>query len=105
MKLYNEYDFGSYLLYKDIKVYIDSRSDLYTKPFNKKEDIFNDCMNITQKYGRVFNKYNITHILTYKDTDLNQILNASPNYKVVHKEGRFVLYEYLKNSDEIEKTE
>lgn len=95
IKLYNEYDFGSYLIYRDLPVYIDSRSDLYTEPFNHEFDIFDECMNITTNYGRVFNKYDITHILIYKDTDLNQILSASDNYDVVHKEGRFVLYEYL----------
>ncbi len=95
IKLYNEYDFGSYLIYKDIPVFIDSRSDLYTKPFNHKNDIFTESMKITEKYGRVFQKYGITHILIYKDTDLNQILAASSNYKLIHKEGRFMLYEYL----------
>ena len=100
VKLYNEYDFGSYLLYRNIDVYIDSRSDLYTEPFNGKFDIFDECMNISSNYGRVFNKYDITHILTYKDTYLSQILAASPNYDVVHKEGRFVLYEYLGNDEE-----
>lgn len=95
IKLYNEYDFGSYLIYKDIPVFIDSRSDLYTKPFNHKNDIFTQSMKITEKYGRVFQKYGITHILIYKDTDLNQILAASSNYKLIHKEGRFMLYEYL----------
>lgn len=100
VKLYNEYDFGSYLIYKDIKVFVDSRSDLYTKPFNHKTDIFNESMKITEKYGRVFQKYGITHILIYKDTDLNQILAASPNYKLLHKEGRFMLYEYTVNNQE-----
>lgn len=95
VRLYNEYDFGSYLIYKDIPVFIDSRSDLYTKPFNHKTDIFNECMKITENYGRIFKKYEITHILIYKDTDLNQILAASSNYELVHKEGRFMLYEYL----------
>lgn len=95
VKLYNDYDFGSYLIYKDIPVFIDSRSDLYTKSFNHKTDIFDECMHITNHYGRVFNKYDITHILIYKDTDLNQILAASPNYELVHKEGRFMLYKYL----------
>lgn len=102
IKLYNEYDFGSYLIFRDLPVYIDSRSDLYTEPFNSEFDIFDECMNITKNYGRVFKKYGITHILIYRDTDLNQILNASDNYKLVHKEGRFSLYEYLgleKDSD------
>ena len=105
VKLYNEYDFGSYLIYKNIPVYIDSRSDLYTKPFNHKIDIFDECMNITENYGRVFNKYDITHILIYKDTNLNQILAASDNYKLLHKEGRFMLYEYLGDESGKDKSE
>ena len=100
VRLYNEYDFGSYLIYKDIPVFIDSRSDLYTKSFNNKNDIFNECMNITENYGRIFKKYEITHILIYKDTNLNQILAASSNYKLVHKEGRFMLYEYTASTKE-----
>ena len=95
IRLYNEYDFGSYMIYRDVKVFIDSRSDLYTSSFNNSTDIFNECMKITEHYGRIFNKYDITHILIYKDTNLNQILAASPNYELVHKEGRFMLYEYL----------
>lgn len=95
VRLYNEYDFGSYLIYEDIPVFIDSRSDLYTEPFNHKTDIFEECMNITENYGRIFKKYDITHILIYKDTELNQILAASSNYELVHKEGRFMLYKYL----------
>lgn len=102
VKLYNDYDFGSYLLYRNIPVYIDSRSDLYTKPFNHDFDIFNECMHITENYGRVFKKYDITHILIYKDTELNQILAASPNYELVHKEGQFALYEYLANTKDTE---
>ena len=100
VKLYNEYDFGSYLLFNDIEVYIDSRSDLYTEPFNGDKDIFDECMHITENYGRVFKKYDITHILTYKDTYLNQILAASPNYELVRKNGRFVLYSYIVNEEE-----
>ena len=100
VRLYNEYDFGSYLMYRDIPVFIDSRSDLYTKSFNNSTDIFNECMKITENYGRIFKKYNITHILIYKDTNLNQILAISPNYELIHKEGRFMLYEYTASKKE-----
>ena len=100
VRLYNEYDFGSYLLFNDIDVYIDSRSDLYTEQFNGEHDIFVECMNITEDYGRVFKKYDITHILTYRDTYLNQVLAASSNYKLVRRNGRFVLYSYIVNEEE-----
>lgn len=100
VKLYNDYDFGSYLIYRNIPVFIDSRSDLYTKEFNGENDIFTESMKITEKYGRIFKKYGVTHILIYKNTDFNQILAASPNYELLHKDGRFMLYKYLANTDE-----
>ena len=100
IKLYNDYDFGSYLMYRKLPVFIDSRSDLYTKPFNHKTDIFDECMNITKHYGRIFKKYDITHILIYKDTELNQILTASNNYNLVKKDGNFALFEYIPNTKE-----
>src|SRR5699024_8643402 len=34
IRLYNEYNYGSYLLYEGIPVFIDSRADLYTPEFN-----------------------------------------------------------------------
>ena len=86
-------------------MYIDSRSDLYTKPFNGKRDIFDECMKITEHYGRVFQKYDITHILTFQNTYLNQILAASSNYELVHKEGRFMLYKYLGDESANDKSE
>ena len=105
IRLYNEYDFGSYLIHRDIPVFIDSRCDLYTKVFNGKTDIFEESMNITDKYGRIFKKYEITHILIYKNTYLNQIISISPNYKLINKEGRFMLYEYIGQNSEDEENE
>ena len=101
IKLYNDYDFGSYLLFEGIPVYIDSRSDLYTKPFNNKFDIFDEAMNIQYNYGEVFNKYGVTHILIYSDTELARILDVSSNYDSVYSDGVFKVYEVLSNkSDE-----
>ena len=42
VRLYNEYNYGSYLLYRDIPVFIDSRADLYAPEFNGGRDIFTD---------------------------------------------------------------
>ena len=38
IKLYNEYNYGSYLLYRGIPVFIDSRADLYAPEFNGKKN-------------------------------------------------------------------
>ena len=52
IKLFNEYNYGSYLLYRGIPVFIDSRADLYTKQFSGFDyDIFDDYFYITNKKG------------------------------------------------------
>ena len=54
MKIYNEYNYGSYLLFRGIPVFVDSRADLYTPQFNGEKnddgkyegkDIFSDYIN------------------------------------------------------------
>ena len=97
VKLYNDYDFGSYLIFKDVPIYIDSRSDLYTEPFNKEFDIFDECMKISDNYGVVFNKYKITHVLTYSSTELSKILTVSNNYEEVYYDGAFKIFEVKEN--------
>ena len=94
IRLYNDYNFGSYLLLNDILVFIDSRADLYTKQFSGLEnDIFDDYMQIYRKgtYEIYFEQYNITHALIYKKQALYSNLNNSKNYvynKIKKKGGR-----------------
>ncbi len=50
-KFYNEYNYGSYMIYRGIPVFIDSRADLYAPEFSgKEEDIFMDFINDTSIY-------------------------------------------------------
>ena len=105
MKLYNEYNYGSYLLYKGIPVFIDSRADLYAPEFNtktgKKEDgqyIFTDFMKTSSLdiwYETIFDKYEITHIILYKNSKINLIIKNTNvgEYKVLHEDNNFILYE------------
>ena len=69
MRIFNEYNYGSYILYRGIPVFIDSRADLYTPEFNGKKneegkyvgkDIFSDCINIS-------------NISTYYEINLNNM--------------------------------
>ena len=108
IKLYNEYNYGSYLLYKGIPVFIDSRADLYAPEFNSPtgekgdgKDIFSDflnCSNIGTYYGEIFEKYNITHIILYANSKVNMLIEKadSEKYKQIYKDDDFVIYEILK---------
>ena len=96
IRIYNEYNFGSYLLFKNIPVFIDSRSDLYTEEFNKKCTVFKDgVVKKVSNYEEIFNKYNISHILIYNTNILNSILKNDNNYKKIYIDKYFSIYEKL----------
>ena len=100
-RFYNEYNYGSYMIYRGIPVFIDSRADLYAPEFSgKEEDIFMDFIDtssIGQFYEDTFKKYDITHVITYKDSKMNMIIKETkdPNYKELYEDDYFTIYERL----------
>ena len=98
-RFYNEYNYGSYMLYRGIPVFIDSRADLYAPEFSgKKDDIFMDFIetsNISKFYEDTFEKYDITHVITYKNSKTNMIITKTndENYKELYSDKYFVVYE------------
>ena len=98
-RFYNEYNYGSYMLFRGIPVFIDSRADLYAPEFSGKEDdIFMDFIetsNISRFYEDVFEKYQITHVITYQNSKMNMIITKTkdPNYKELYSDKYFVIYE------------
>ena len=101
VRLYNEYNYGSYLLYRGIPVFIDSRADLYAPEFNGGRDIFMDFMqssNIEVWFEDTFAKYDITHIIFYKDSKMNMIIKYAhlKGYNLLKEDDNFVFYEITK---------
>lgn len=98
MHLYNDYNYGSYLLFRDIPVFIDSRADLYSPEFNENCKIFDDYMDISSisvYYEDKFEQYEITHAITYSNSKLNMFLSRNDKYKELYKDKYFTLYERL----------
>lgn len=104
LNLFNEYNYGSYLLLNDIPVFIDSRADLYAPEFNgtKNEDgeyegrdIFSDFMDVSSMniyYEAIFEKYNINYVILYRPTKLNIVLCRDDNYSTEYIDDNFVVY-------------
>lgn len=105
VRLYNEYNYGSYLLFRDIPVFIDSRCDLYTQEFNGSKDnegkyvgrdIFNDAMNISRmedNYEAKFKEYDINYVITYSNSKLRKDISKNNNYKRLYDDDEFAIYE------------
>ena len=102
-RFYNEYNYGSYMLFRGIPVFIDSRADLYAPEFSgKSDDIFMDFIEtsgIAKFYEDIFKKYDIAHVITYENSKMNMIIEKTkdPNYKQLYKDDYFVVYERLSN--------
>lgn len=120
IRLFNDYNYGSYLLLEDIPVFIDSRCDLYTPEFNgtyNKEkhkyegrDIFSDFMSISTigtYYDTKFEEYGITHVITKANSKIRMLISRDKNYTELYKDKNFVIFErgdqseYLINKQEV----
>ncbi len=95
IKLFNEFNFGSYLLYNDIPVFIDSRAEVYIKNFNGGYDIVNDYLQTEDydKYQEIFEKYNFDYALIFNGGKLYNYLIKDSNYKPIYYESnKYVLF-------------
>lgn len=97
--VFNDYDYGGYLIYNDIKVFWDSRADLYVES-NILQTSF-----IIQEYDvekfeeynidieEFFEKYNFDYIVIKEERGLNDYLKNNERYKEILREEKCVLYE------------
>ena len=98
-KFYNEYNYGSYMLFRGIPVFIDSRADLYAPEFSGlDDDIFYDFIQVSNSnmyYGDAFDKYKITHVICGKNSKTNLLIvkTKDENYKELYSDDHFVVYE------------
>ena len=100
LKLYNEYNYGSYLLLEGIPVFIDSRCDLYTPQFNGNDelDIFTDALSVpdmNENYETIFNKYGANYAIFYSNNKVCNLLDLDENYSKVYQDDYFNIYEKL----------
>ena len=95
IKLYNGYNYGSYLIYRGIPVFIDSRADLYLKEFNPSINVFDDSNDDFDNYKSIFSSYKISHILLNNGYKLNSVLKLDNDYNIIYEDDYFTLYEVL----------
>lgn len=105
IKLYNEYNYGSYLIYQGIPVFIDSRCDLYLPEFNENVYVFKDFLNINNlgifELESKINEYGFTHFIVSKSTKFKMYLSQNPDkYKQIYptediEDNNFTIYEKI----------
>lgn len=91
VRLYVDFNNGSYAEYLGIKSYIDERAELFFKKFNGKSDIYKESLNISDNnkyfdYEAFVNKYNFTHLIVNTGTYFEEYLDHNDNYEVVYEQ-------------------
>ena len=94
IKIYNEFAQGSYLAYRDIPVFIDSRVEVYISNFNGKEDIMLDYYNMSCE--DLINKYKFDYFLVVPGNDMYNYLEDN-NYELINQTYNY--YYLYKNKE------
>ncbi len=93
IRLYNSFNDGGYLEFRGIKVFLDSRAELYLESFNK-TTVLDDYVNMS--YFDLQSKYNFTHLLFNQTDEICNYVLHDPDYKVVYSDDNYILFEYDK---------
>lgn len=96
IKIYNGFNYGSYLEFQGIKAFIDSRSGIFTPEFNPGCNILEDWYSVSNmilNYNEVFDEYEITHVLLYSYEPISQYIKYDSKWKMIYQDSSFILYE------------
>ncbi len=105
IKLYNEYNYGSYFLYQGIPVFIDSRCDLYMPEFNENVYVFSDFLKINNmtitNVEEKIEEYGFTHFAVSNGARFKVYLDEHQDkYKKIYptediEDNKFAVYEKI----------
>ena len=94
-KLYNYYDFGGYLVYQDIDVFVDGRADLYTN-YNLKD--YYNISSLSKDYVKLIDKYDFDYFLVPVDSRIATYLKYNDSYEKIISKEKVILYKEKKTS-------
>ena len=97
LRIFNHFNFGSYLEFNDIPAFIDSRSEIFCQEFNDTQ-ILKDWLDATRgnkNYQIIFDKYDINYALLYNAELINLYIYNDPNYKLIYQDDIFCLYKKI----------
>lgn len=88
-RLYNEYDYGGYLIHEGILVFMDGRADLYS-PYNYKD--YQDISRLAYNFTSLIEKYDFDYFVLKRKTGLSSFLANNSTYEQVFKDKSTVIY-------------
>ena len=96
-RVFNHYNWGAYLMLNNIKVYMDSRCDLYTKEYSKTDiaDDYNKLMGCDKDYKEIIQKYDINIFVIPVDASLATLLEENDEFEKIYTDELAVVYKQI----------
>jgi len=98
-RIFNLYEWGSYLMFNDVLTFIDSRCDLFNEEYNEGVTVMKDyidVMNNKQNYDLLVSKYNIDYFMIYKKSRLVKKMLSNSNNRIVYSDKLAVIIKVTK---------
>ena len=89
VRLYCTYNEGGYYEYRELKVYIDGKAELFLKANNGKADILEEAIEVEEDkidydYKSFVDKYNFTHLIINDGSYFKKYLDTDERYEIVY---------------------
>ena len=94
LRIYNSFNYGSYLELSGIPAFVDSRSEIFTEEFNN-VTILKDWLETSRgnvNYNDTFAKYEIDYAIVEDKEIINTYISADENYEKVFDDETFSIY-------------
>ena len=94
LKIYNSFNYGSYLELSGISAFVDSRSEIFTEEFNN-VTILKDWLETSRgniNYNDTFEKYKIDYAIVEDKEIINTYISVDENYEKVFDDETFSIY-------------
>jgi hypothetical protein len=80
---YNSYNWGGYLIWRGVPVFVDGRADVYGDPFLL---FYRETFEVQSTWQEPLDEYDVDYVLMERGTPLTAVLAASPEWTQVYED-------------------
>jgi hypothetical protein len=86
---YNRYDWGGYLIWREVPVFVDGRADVYADPFLF---YYLQTFEVQEDWQEPLDEYEVTYVLMNRSSPLGTLLAASSEWQEVYQDDLAEIY-------------
>jgi hypothetical protein len=82
-RIYNSYNWGGYLIWRGVPVFVDGRADVYGDPFLF---LYRETFEVQSTWQEPLDEYNVDYVLMERGTPLTAVLTISSDWTLAYED-------------------